>query len=95
MVITNPRIKHRKNTIQNLWEFAIFVPTFSPIGVMASSAPRVNSIMPTTRSTAPNRNKSRMLGGTGAMVKLKSSTSPMMGSTAFNASSNFSANFVW
>ncbi len=95
MVITKPRKKQRKNTIQILPELAIFVPTFSPMGVIASSAPRVKSIIPMTRSTAPNRNKRSMLGKTGAMVKLRSNTSPIMGSTAFNASSNFSANFVW
>ena len=34
-------------------EAVIFEPTYSPIGVIAVSAPRLNSPMPTIRSTAP------------------------------------------
>ena len=60
------------------------------MGDMASSAPRVKNIMPTTSIAAPNRNKSRMLGGIGAMVKLNNNTIPMVGSTAISASFNFS-----
>ena len=51
-------------------------------------------IMPATRSTAPNKNRSRIPGGTGAMVKLSRSTMPIIGSTAFHASFNFSVSLV-
>lgn len=65
------------------------------MGVIASSAPRVKNIIPITRSTAPNKNISKIPGGTGAIVKLNNSTIPIMGSTALKASSNFSVNLVW
>lgn len=95
MVIITPRRKHSRQTTQSFIERAIFVPTRSPIGVMASSTPNVKNIMPTTKSTAPNRNNNRILGESGAIVKLSSNTIPMMGNTALRASSNFSANLVW
>ena len=58
------------------------VPTRSPMGVMAISAPWVKNIMPTISSTAPSKKHSRMLGEMGAMLKHSSSTIPMIGSTA-------------
>ena len=92
MVMMNPRIKHRNSTIPRFLDWAILVPIFSPIGVIASSAPKVKNIMPMIRRTAPNRNKSNMLGGIGAMVKLNRITIPIVGSTAIRASFNFSLN---
>ena len=74
--------------------FAIFVPTRSPIGVIESSAPSVKSIIPAINSTAPNKNKSRMLAGTGVIVKLSSTTIAIIGDTAFSDSFNFSVNLV-
>ena len=93
--MTNPSRKHRNRIVPRCIVFAIFVPTFSPMGVMDNSAPSVKNIIPTMSSTAPNKNRSRMLGGMGAMVKLKSSTIPMIGATAFKASFNLSENLVW
>ena len=65
-------------------------PTLSPIGVMASSAPRVKNIMPTMIMAAPIRKHSSMLVDTGAIEKHSTSTMPTMGITAFKASLSFS-----
>ena len=94
MVMTKPSRKQRKRIVPRCMVLAIFVPTFSPMGVIDSSAPSVKNIIPMISSTAPNKNRSRMLGGMGAIVKLKSSTIPMIGATAFKASFNFSENLV-
>ena len=59
---------------------------------MASSAPIVKSIIPTTSNTAPIKNAIKILVEIGAIVKLKKSTIAMMGNTAFNVSFNFSLN---
>ncbi len=69
-------------------------PTRSPIGDMASSAPREKNIMPTTSSTAPKRNAISTLVGSGAMVKLRISTMARMGSTAASDSCNFSLSLL-
>ena len=66
------------------------LPTRSPIGVIAISAPGVKNIMPTTSSAAPMRKQSRMLGEIGAIVKQSRSTMPMIGSTARKDSASFS-----
>ena len=75
--------------------FALLAASISLMGVIESSAPRVKKIMPMTRSTAPNKNRSRIPGGIGAMVKLKEDTMAIIGRTAFSVLVSFSAHFVW
>ena len=63
--------------------------TFSPMGVMDISAPRVKNIIPAMTITAPTRKHSRILEVMGAMVKLNTITIPTTGRTAFKDSANF------
>ena len=72
----------------------IAVPTRSPIGVIARSAPSVKNIIPTTSSTAPIRNTISNPGEIGAIVKHRNNTIRMIGMTARSASSSFSSRFV-
>ena len=69
-----------------LW--VILLPTFSPMGVMLISAPRVKNIIPSITKTEPNRKLKRTLGLTGAIVRLSTSTMAMTGATATSASFN-------
>ena len=79
--------------IPTFFDWVIFAPTFSPMGVMEISAPREKNIMPTMTSTAPNKKLSKMPGDIGAMVKLRHRTMTMMGTTAERASDIFSCIF--
>ena len=49
--------------------------------------------MPTITINAPNKKLNKILGVMGAIVKLSTNTIAITGSTAFNASSNFSVSF--
>jgi hypothetical protein len=69
---------------------ASFRPKASPIGIMAISAPRVNSPIPTTRSTAPAKNSSRVSRDTGAAVIARSKMIRLTGNTLDRASWVFS-----
>ena len=93
IVTINPRIKLRRTITPSFFVCVIHVPTFSPMGVIDISTPRVKNIIPTVSITAPRRNASRMPGSTGATVKHSTSTIAMIGSTAFNVSLSFSCNF--
>ena len=94
MVIRKPSRKPSDSITQSFFDRVMQVPTRSPMGVMASSAPREKNVMPTISRTPPIRNAMRILGGIGAMVKLSSSTMPIIGSTAFRDSSSFSCSLV-
>ena len=95
IVIRKPSTKPSGSMSQTRFVCVMLAPTRSPIGDIASSAPRLKSIMPTISNTAPMRNAIRMLVGIGATVKHSSSTMPMIGSTAFSDSFNFSCSFVF
>ena len=69
-------------------------PTLSPMGIMAISAPREKSPIPTTRRMAPSRNIIRVPTGiSGARVKLSSSTRAVIGSTEERDSRVFAFRF--
>ena len=69
-------------------------PTPSPMGIMAMSAPRENSPIPTTRRMAPRRNIIKVPAGiSGARVKLSTSTMAVMGSTEERDSNVFAFKF--
>ena len=68
-------------------------PTFSPMGVILVSAPRVKNIRPRTIITAPIRKHSRMLGEMGAAEKQSSNTMQTIGKTACSDSVSFSFSF--
>ena len=70
-------------------------PTPSPIGIIAISAPRENSPMPTMSRMAPSRNITRVPTGiSGARVKLNSSTMAVMGMTEDKDSKVFAFRFL-
>ena len=71
-------------------ERVIMEPTRSPIGVMDVSTPTLKSSIPNISSTAPIRKVTKMLGGTGVMVKQSTNTIAKIGKTAFMVSENFS-----
>ena len=86
MVMMTPSMKLRSTMNQTFFVWVILAPTFSPMGVMDISAPNVKNIMPTMTSSAPIRKLSRMLGDSGASVKLSARTMTMTGTTAARAS---------
>lgn len=88
-----PKRKDSPITTGSFRLFVRHVPTRSPIGDMASSAPSVKSIIPASKRTAPKRKQSRMLEEMGAITKQSTSTIAMIGSTACNASFHFSRSF--
>ena len=94
IVMIRPSRNESTTTMPSFLVRVIAVPTRSPIGVIAISAPAENSIMPTSSSAAPIRKQSRMLGEIGAMVKESSSTMQTIGSTARTASIHFSDRFL-
>ena len=94
MVMIKPSMKPMKIMTHSFLVFVMQVPTRSPMGVMDISTPRENRIIPTIRSTAPTRNAIRIPGEMGAMLKQRTSTIPMTGSTAFPVSTVFSLKIV-
>lgn len=93
IVIIKPSKKDSATTTHSFLDCVIAVPTRSPIGDIASSAPSVKNTIPTISNIPPIRKHSKILGEIGAIVKDSSSTSPMMGSTACSASFSFSFSF--
>ena len=89
-VMIKPSRKERETISVSFLLFVMQVPTFSPMGVMESSAPSVKNIMPRTSRTAPIRKHKRILGEIGATEKQRMRTITMIGSTATSASRNFS-----
>ena len=88
-----PKRKDSPITTGSFRLFVRHVPTRSPIGDMASSAPSVKSIIPASKRTAPKRKQSKMLEEMGAITKQSTSTIAMIGSTACSASFHFSRSF--
>ena len=82
IVMMKPSRNERAVTMPSFFVFVIAVPTRSPIGVMAISAPAVKNIIPTRSSTVPIRKHRRMLGEMGATVKQSSITMSTIGITA-------------
>ena len=66
------------------------MPTPSPMGIIAMSAPIVKKPMPTMSSAAPPRNKSSVPAGSGVRKTLAKRTIAVIGSTDENASIIFS-----
>ena len=71
-----------------------WLPTPSPMGIMAMSAPREKKPMPTINRMAPSRNIiSVPTGISGARVKLSASTMAVMGMTEERDSRVFAFKF--
>ena len=65
-----PKRKDSPITTGSFRLFVRHVPTRSPIGDMASSAPSVKSIIPASKRTAPKRKQSRMLEEMGVLKRV-------------------------
>ena len=81
MVISAPSTKHTVIGRPILRDLLISMPMPSPMGIMDRSTPSVNSPMPSTSSSAPNRNMTIVPGSSGATVTHSSRTTAVMGST--------------
>ena len=90
IVIMTPKTKLNKMGQITFLNLLISIPMPSPMGVMARSAPNVNTPMPKIKRTAPNRNNTNVPAETGAMVMLKTSTIAVIGSTEARDSNIFS-----
>jgi len=69
-------------------------PMCSPIGVIAMSAPSVNSPMPTVSRIEPKTKASSAPAGTGTSAKQTTNTIAVIGRTDFKASSIFAKRIV-
>ena len=90
MVMITPIIKQEMAIMPSLFDLASRAPTFSPMGIMAISAPRVKKPMPMMSRNAPIRNSIIGARGIGVIVLHNSSTMAVMGSTAERDSLIFS-----
>ena len=90
MVMATPMIKHASAISHTLVVLVSCTPTFSPMGIMAISAPSVKRPIPTINITAPVINIAMVDSGMGTTVMLSSSTTPVTGSTAASDSLIFS-----
>ena len=70
-------------------------PIWSPMGIMAMSAPSEKKPIPTISMPAPSKNSTIVPLGMGASVKLSASTITVMGSTEESASDIFSLSFFF
>ena len=89
MVIRIPTIKQIGMIIQIFLVFITVVPTYSPIGVIAVSAPSVNKPIPTVTNNAPTIKTKNIPLSMGAMVKHNAKTIAVIGKTEENASFTF------
>ena len=95
MVMAIPIIRATTMSRPSLRVLVSCEPIRSPIGIMAISAPREKSAMPTMRSTAPIRNNATVPPVMGATVKLSSKTMAVIGNTDMRASLNFADKFLF
>lgn len=92
MVMNTPMINMTPTISFRLRERVRCAPIWLPICIRDMSAPSVNNPMPTISITAPRKKSPSVPIGTGASVKLSSSTMAVMGSTELNDSRIFSFN---
>jgi hypothetical protein len=79
---------------KRLLDFVILDPTYSPIGVIAVSAPKVKRPIPTIRSKAPMINERSIAFDTGKKVTSKRRTISVTGRTDERDSEIFSRRIV-
>ncbi|CAK7066145.1 MAG: hypothetical protein DELT_03127 [Desulfovibrio sp.] len=95
MVMAMPIISATTTSSPSLRVLVSWEPIRSPIGIMAMSAPREKSAIPTIRSSAPTRKSAIVPPVMGATVKLSSKTMAVIGRTDTRASLNFAAKFLF
>ena len=95
MVIMAPMKKHSSAMIPSFLNLAMRLPTCSPMGIMAMSAPRVKKPMPIISRHAPARNSVSGARGMGVTVMQSATTMTVMGRTADRDSAIFSLSFLF
>ena len=85
-VIITPTKRDTRIITHRLRDLVLWEPTYSPMGVMEISAPRVKKPMPTISATAPTKKAISVPLGMGATVKHSASTSAVTGKTAWRDS---------
>ena len=93
-VIAVPTNKLIKIISHILRDFVIADPTYSPIGIIAVSAPRVNSPIPRISITAPIMNESITPLLIGKNIKHRINTITVTGKTEESDSFSFSSSIV-
>ena len=94
MVIITPTKKEISSTTHSFLLRVMAAPTSSPMGVMASSVPKVNSPVPIISMAAPTKKPSMVLSGAGTSTKHSANTMTAMGKTDESASFHFSRKLV-
>ena len=87
-------IKHTAQIAKTFLDFVSCSPTFSPMGIIAISAPRVKRLIPSTRKIEPTAKSASTEPDRGAMVKCSARTMTRIGSTDNKASFTFSSSFL-
>ena len=89
-----PTVKPISATTHTFLERVMAAPTCWPMGIMAMSAPSVNSPIPNISSAAPTTNPIMELLDTGTSVRQSANTSAVMGMTEVSASRHFSRSML-
>ena len=92
IVVIRPSKKQTGTAKESLRSRVICFPTPSPIGIMAMSAPREKSPIPTIKSTAPTRKSISISAGMGTINALSTTTKREIGVTDLSASPIFPFN---
>ena len=79
---------------QSFFVLVILEPTYSPIGIIAASAPSVKSPIPKMSITAPIRKERSIGASTGAIDIMRINTIALTGSTDASDSFIFSLSIV-
>ena len=88
-----PMMIHAMTMTGSFFALASCAPTFSPMGIMAISTPRVKNPIPIIRKAAPARNSISGSRGMGVMVIPRINTMQVTGSTDDKDSVIFSFSF--
>ena len=89
MVMITPMMKQDRAMIPTRLDLVSWMPTFSPMGIIAISAPSVKSPMPTISRNAPIKKSMSVPVGMGVMVMHSSITIAVTGRTAASDSRIF------
>ena len=94
-VMITPITKQAATMSHSLFERVSCVPTCSPMGIMAMSAPSVKKPMPRMSSAAPARNSISVESSMGTTVMPSASTIRVIGMTALSDSWILSFSFLF
>ena len=91
-VTAMPMARHTPMMRNVLFDWESFCPMAWPMGIMATSAPRVKRPVPAMRSAAPRMKRSNVPMGMGAIVNDRISTIAVIGRTAASDSRSLDLN---